>query len=81
MLEMNNYKKYFYGLLPCLVYSNRQPIKAGTLRDAAGRSGRLGISSRQFDRGLGSENKSARKGQPSSSSTHARKIQKVIVLT
>ncbi|XP_011047499.1 PREDICTED: uncharacterized protein LOC105141829 [Populus euphratica] len=73
-------KKYLQGLLPHLVYFNRQPTKASTLKDAADRSVRLGISSHQFDRGLRSENKAARKAshslagaRPSSSSTHARK--------
>ncbi|CAK7349982.1 unnamed protein product [Dovyalis caffra] len=78
-------KKYLQGLLPHLVYFNRQPIKSSTLKDAADRSVRLGISSHQFDRGLRSENKAARKAshslvgaRPSSSSTHARKSQAVI---
>ncbi|KAJ6349073.1 hypothetical protein OIU77_006627 [Salix suchowensis] len=73
-------KKYLQGLLPHLVYFNRQPTKASTLKDAADRSVRLGISSHQFDRGLRSENKVARKAshslagaRPSSSSNHARK--------
>ncbi|KAJ6761898.1 hypothetical protein OIU74_024545 [Salix koriyanagi] len=73
-------KKYLQGLLPHLVYFNRQPTKASTLKDAADRSVRLGISSHQFDRGLRSENKVPRKAshslagaRPSSSSNHARK--------
>ncbi|KAJ7948226.1 Outer arm dynein light chain 1 protein, putative isoform 1 [Quillaja saponaria] len=70
-------KKNLQGLLPHLAYFNRQPIKASSLKDAADRSVRLGISSHQFDRGLRSDHKSTRKGshgltRPSFSSTHAR---------
>ncbi|OMO99875.1 Leucine-rich repeat, typical subtype [Corchorus olitorius] len=70
-------KKYLQGLLPHLVYYNRQAIKVSTLKDAAERSVRLGISA---DRGLRSENKATRKSnhgsathRPSSSSTHAHR--------
>ncbi|KAJ6349076.1 hypothetical protein OIU77_006629 [Salix suchowensis] len=73
-------KKYLLGLLPHLIYFNRQSIKASSLKDAADRSVRLGISSHQFDRGLRSENKAVRKAshglggaRPLPSSTHARK--------
>ena len=58
-------KKYLQGLLPHLVYFNRQPTKASTLKDAADRSVRLGISSHQFDRGLRSETKAGRKASHS----------------
>ncbi|KAG5224919.1 hypothetical protein OIU76_023412 [Salix suchowensis] len=78
-------KKYLLGLLPHLIYFNRQSIKASSLKDAADRSVRLGISSHQFDRGLRSENKAVRKAshglggaRPLPSSTHARKSQPVI---
>ncbi|CAL1406805.1 unnamed protein product [Linum trigynum] len=68
-------KKHLRGLLPHLVYFNRQAIKAGALKDStADRSVRLGISS-----GLRSDNKGARKGSHGltgsralSSSTHGR---------
>ncbi|KAF9661833.1 hypothetical protein SADUNF_Sadunf19G0109900 [Salix dunnii] len=77
-------KKYLQGLLPHLIYFNRQSIKASSLKDAADRSVRLGISSHQFDRGLRSENKAVRKAghglsgaRPLPSSTHARKSQPV----
>lgn len=78
-------KKYLQGLLPHLTYYNRLPIKASTLKDAADRSVRLGISAHQFDRGLRPDNKATRKGshalaahRPSSSSTHGHKSQAVI---
>ncbi|GMY09987.1 dynein regulatory complex subunit 3 [Fagus crenata] len=76
-------KKYLQGLLPHLTYFNRLPIKASTLKDAADRSVRLGISSHQFDRGLRSDHKATRKvglasHRPSSSSTHGRKGQAVV---
>jgi hypothetical protein len=76
-------KKYLQGLLPHLTYFNRLPIKASTLKDAADRSVRLGISSHQFDRGLRSDHKVTRKvglasHRPSSSSTHGRKGQAVV---
>ncbi|XP_011047503.1 PREDICTED: uncharacterized protein LOC105141831 isoform X2 [Populus euphratica] len=78
-------KKYLQGLLPHLIYFNRQSIKTSTLKDTADRSVRLGISSHQFDRGLRSDNKAVRKAshglggaRPLPSSTHARKSQPVI---
>ncbi|KAF5746019.1 putative Protein phosphatase 1 regulatory subunit [Tripterygium wilfordii] len=77
-------KKTLEGLLPHLVYFNRQPIKVSTLKDAADRSVRLGISARQGDRGLRSENKGMRKAghglaaQRPSSSTHGRKSQAIM---
>lgn len=78
-------KKYLQGLLPHLAYFNRQPIKVSALKDAAERSVRLGIAAHQFDRGLRSEHKSARKGshgvaahKPSSSSNFGRKNQAVV---
>lgn len=54
-------KKYLQGLLPHLVYYNRQPIKVSTLKDGAERSVRLGMNSHQFDRGLRSDRKTTRK--------------------
>ncbi|KAE8075806.1 hypothetical protein FH972_014493 [Carpinus fangiana] len=76
-------KKYLQGLLPHLVYFNRLPIKASTLKDGADRSVRLGISSHQLDRVVRSDHhKTARKASHSlaaahkpSSSTHGRKSQ------
>lgn len=74
-------KKNLQSLIPHLVYFNRQPMKASTLKDAADRSVRLGVSAHQFDRGLRSDNKAARKSthaiasHRSSSSTHGRKSQ------
>lgn len=78
-------KKYLQGLLPHLVYYNRQPIKVNTLKDGADRSVRLGMSSHQFDRSLRSDRKTTRKGShggagarwPSTPSTHARRSQTV----
>ncbi|KAE8730359.1 hypothetical protein F3Y22_tig00003041pilonHSYRG01421 [Hibiscus syriacus] len=63
-------KKHLQGLLPNLVYFNRQAIK---VKDAAERSVRLGISSHQLDRVYRSEHRGARKnnhgtGRASSSS-------------
>ncbi|KAK1388947.1 Outer arm dynein light chain 1 protein [Heracleum sosnowskyi] len=55
-------KKYLQGLLPHLTYFNRQSIKAGTLKDSADRSARLGISAHQSDRSLRSDLKTTRKG-------------------
>ncbi|XP_038713796.1 uncharacterized protein LOC120007559 [Tripterygium wilfordii] len=78
-------KKTLQGLLPHLVYFNRQPIKVSTLKDVADRAVRLGISARQGDRGLRLENKGTRKAghglaaqRPSSSSTLGRKSQAVV---
>ncbi|XP_031258736.1 uncharacterized protein LOC116128979 isoform X1 [Pistacia vera] len=78
-------KKYLQSVLPNLVYLNRQPMKASTLKDTADRSVRLGISAHQFDRGLRSDNKATRKSshgvgshRPLSSSTHGRKNQTVV---
>ncbi|XP_022763992.1 uncharacterized protein LOC111309251 [Durio zibethinus] len=78
-------KKHLLGLLPHLVYFNRQAIKVSTLKDAAERSVRLGINAHQFDRGLRSENKAIRKSnyvtsvhRPSSSSIHSRKSQATV---
>ncbi|KAK6253017.1 hypothetical protein QUC31_014737 [Theobroma cacao] len=78
-------KKHLQGLLPHLVYFNRQAIKVSTLKDAAERSVRLGISAHQFDRGLRSEHKATRKSnhgsathRPSSSSTHGHKSQATV---
>ncbi|KAF2292127.1 hypothetical protein GH714_013373 [Hevea brasiliensis] len=59
-------KKYLQGLLPHLVYFNRQPIRVSTLKDAADRSVRLGINAHQFDRGLKSDNKATRKSSRTS---------------
>ncbi|XWS68551.1 hypothetical protein CRYUN_Cryun04dG0099700 [Craigia yunnanensis] len=78
-------KKHLLGLLPHLVYFNRQAIKVSSLKDAAERSVRLGISAHQFDRGLRSEHKATRKSnhgtathRPSSSSTHGHKSQATV---
>lgn len=78
-------KKHLLGLLPHLVYFNRQAIKVSTLKDSAERSVRLGISGHQFDRGLRSEHKATRKSshgsashRPSSSSTHGNRSQATV---
>ncbi|XWS54274.1 hypothetical protein CRYUN_Cryun10bG0076700 [Craigia yunnanensis] len=75
-------KKHLLGLLPHLVYFNRQAIKVSTLKDAAERSVRLGISAHQFDHGHRSEHNATRKSnhgtathRPSSSSTLGPKSQ------
>ncbi|CAJ1979015.1 unnamed protein product [Sphenostylis stenocarpa] len=74
-------KKYLQGLLPHLVYYNRQPIKVSTLKEGAERSVRLGMNSHQFDRNLRSDRKTTRKGsqgvvasrRSSAASTHVRR--------
>ncbi|RDX80805.1 Protein phosphatase 1 regulatory subunit pprA, partial [Mucuna pruriens] len=74
-------KKYLQGLLPHLVYYNRQPIKVSTLKDGGERSVRLGMNSHQFDRSLRADRKTPRKGsqgvaatrRPSTASTHVRR--------
>ncbi|RZB75243.1 Protein phosphatase 1 regulatory subunit pprA isoform E [Glycine soja] len=74
-------KKYLQGLLPHLVYYNRQPMKVNSLKDGAERSVRLGMNSHQFDRSLRADRKTTRKGsqgvaatrRPSTASTHARR--------
>uniref|UniRef100_A0A2P2JQ69 Uncharacterized protein LOC8266935 n=1 Tax=Rhizophora mucronata TaxID=61149 RepID=A0A2P2JQ69_RHIMU len=78
-------RKYLLGLLPHLVYFNRQPVKANTLKDAAERSVRLGISAHQFDRGLRADNKVVRKAshglaasRPSSALARGRKSQAAV---
>ncbi|XVF01867.1 hypothetical protein REPUB_Repub04eG0126100 [Reevesia pubescens] len=78
-------KKHLLGLLPHLVYFNRQAVKVSTLKDSADRSVRLGISAHQFDRGLRSEHKSTRKSshgsaihRASSSSIHGHKSQATV---
>ncbi|KAJ4839654.1 hypothetical protein Tsubulata_026447 [Turnera subulata] len=78
-------KKYVQGLLPHLVYFNRQPIKVSTLKDSADRAVRLGMGSHQFDRGHRSDNKALRKvghglaaAKSSSSLTHLRKSQATV---
>jgi hypothetical protein len=75
-------KKYLQGLLPHLLYFNRQSIKASTLKDSVDRSVRVGINAHQFDRGLRSESKAVRKvshglagSRPLPSSTHGRRSQ------
>ncbi|KAE9593043.1 putative leucine-rich repeat domain, L domain-containing protein [Lupinus albus] len=72
-------KKCLQGLLPHLVYYNRQPIKMSTLKDGAERSVRLGMNTHQFDRSLRSDRKTTTKKttRPSTSSTHARRSQTV----
>ncbi|CAM8939699.1 unnamed protein product [Rhodiola kirilowii] len=70
-------KKYLQGLLPHLAYYNRQPIKSSSLKDAADRSLRLGIS----DRSLRSDPKLARKSaahKTVTSTSHGRKTQAVV---
>lgn len=74
-------KKYLQGLLPHLVYLNRQSIKA---KDATDRSTRLSIGSHQMDRGGRSELKSMRKAshggaghKSSTSSVHGRRSQPI----
>lgn len=80
-------KKYLQGLLPHMAYYNRQQIKNSTLKDAADRSVRLGISNHQFDRGLRPDHKAPRKAshgisshRPSTSSTHGHGNQSVVPL-
>lgn len=76
-------KKYLQGLLPHLAYYNRQPVKAGTLKDSADRSVRLGVNAHQFDRGFRSDHKTARKSSHGGGSrrpsipttTHTRRMQ------
>ncbi|MBA0766160.1 hypothetical protein Gotri_015227 [Gossypium trilobum] len=76
-----NLKKHLQGLLPNLVYFNRQAIKVSTVKDGAERSVRLGISAHQFDRGLRSEHRATRKNSHGtsihrpSSSTRGHKSQ------
>uniref|UniRef100_A0A7N0TKG2 Uncharacterized protein n=1 Tax=Kalanchoe fedtschenkoi TaxID=63787 RepID=A0A7N0TKG2_KALFE len=70
-------KKYLQGLLPHLAYYNRQPIKSSSLKDAADRSLRLGIS----DRSLRTDPKLGRKTaahKTVASSSHGRKTQAVV---
>ena len=79
-------KKYLQGLLPHLVYFNRLPIKASSLKDAADRSVRLGISSHQLERVVRTDHhKTARKASHGlaaahkpSLSTHGRKSQAAV---
>lgn len=54
-------KKYLQGLLPHLVYYNRQAMKASSLKDGTDRLVRLGMNSQQFDRSLRVDRKSTRK--------------------
>ncbi|KAL3509561.1 hypothetical protein ACH5RR_028962 [Cinchona calisaya] len=74
-------KKYLQGLLPHLTYFNRQPAKAGTLKDTADRSTRLCVSVHQIDRSLKGDLKTVRKGthgtahKVASSSNHGRRSQ------
>ncbi|XP_028761599.1 uncharacterized protein LOC114720151 [Neltuma alba] len=80
-------KKYLQGLLPHLAYYNRQPMKAGTLKDGADRSVRLGMNAHQSDRSLRLDHKTARKGShvggsrrpstPSTTTVHARRTKTV----
>ncbi|KAJ8749191.1 hypothetical protein K2173_018663 [Erythroxylum novogranatense] len=77
-------KKYLQGLLPHLVYFNRQSIKPNGFKDAADRSVRLAVSSHHFDRGLRSDNKAVKKASHghsssrlSSLSTNGRKSQAI----
>ncbi|CAL0303930.1 unnamed protein product [Lupinus luteus] len=69
-------KKYLQGLLPHLVYYNRQPTKARTWKDEADRSVLLGKISYQFDRSRSlraDRNTTTRKSsRPSNSSTVGR---------
>ncbi|XP_027346286.1 uncharacterized protein LOC113858058 isoform X2 [Abrus precatorius] len=74
-------KKYLQGLLPHLVYYNRQSIKASTSKDGAERSFRFGMNSHLVDRSLRADRKTTRKGshgvaatrRPSNTSAYARK--------
>uniref|UniRef100_A0A7N0RI59 Uncharacterized protein n=2 Tax=Kalanchoe fedtschenkoi TaxID=63787 RepID=A0A7N0RI59_KALFE len=66
-------KKYLQGLLPNLAYCNRQPIKSSSLKEAADRSFRLGIS----DRSLHSRKTAAQKTVTITSS-HGRKTPAVV---
>ncbi|XP_057473202.1 uncharacterized protein LOC130761675 [Actinidia eriantha] len=76
-------KKYLQGLLPLLAYFNRQPIRAGPLKDVADRSAQLGITA---DRGHRSEHKTLWKGSHGasarktsfSSSIHGRRSRAVV---
>ncbi|KAJ1382701.1 Leucine-rich repeat [Sesbania bispinosa] len=76
-------KKYLQGLLPHLVYYNRQAMKVSTLKDGADRSVRLGMNSQQFDRSLRVDRKATRKGshgvvagrRPSSTASYAHRSQ------
>nr|DAD23116.1 TPA_asm: hypothetical protein HUJ06_024579 [Nelumbo nucifera] len=77
-------KKYLQGLLPHLVYFNRQPIKAISSKEVADRPTRSAITGHKFDSALRSEHKLARKGLHSiaashkpSSSSHGRTSQVV----
>ncbi|KAF7144981.1 hypothetical protein RHSIM_Rhsim04G0058800 [Rhododendron simsii] len=79
-------KKYLMGVLPHLTYFNRQSVKAGTLKDVADRSTRLGITA---DRGLRSDHKNLRKAThgaasalktPLTSSANGRRGQAVVSL-
>ncbi|XP_038887402.1 uncharacterized protein LOC120077552 isoform X2 [Benincasa hispida] len=54
-------KKQLQGLLPHLVYYNRQPTKGSTLKDGADRSVRLGISGHQLEHGTRPDHKNMRK--------------------
>ncbi|KAI4322597.1 hypothetical protein L6164_022274 [Bauhinia variegata] len=58
-------KKYLQGLLPHLAYYNRQHIRAGTLKDTAERSVRLGIGAHQSDRSFRADHKTAKKSSQS----------------
>ncbi|KAJ1379733.1 Leucine-rich repeat [Sesbania bispinosa] len=76
-------RKYLQGLLPHLVYYNRQAMKVSTLKDGADRSVRLGMNSQQFDRSLRVDRKATRKGshgviagrRPSSTASYAHRSQ------
>ncbi|MED6163662.1 hypothetical protein PIB30_082188 [Stylosanthes scabra] len=78
-------KKYLQSLLPQLVYYNRQPTKASSLKDGTDRSVRLGIGSHQSERSLRTDRKTSRKGshgavasrKSSASSSHSRRNQGV----
>lgn len=64
-------KKYVQGLLPRLTYYNRQPIKAGILKDVSDRSTRLGMSGQL---GGGRSERNLRKGSHgTASSIHSRR--------
>lgn len=71
-------KKYVVGLLPRLVYFNRQMIRNSSLKEAADRSARS-VTAYHFDRSLRSEHKLGRRGTHGasthklvSSSSHSR---------
>ncbi|XP_077243343.1 uncharacterized protein LOC143883897 [Tasmannia lanceolata] len=77
-------KKYLLGLLPNLVYFNRQAIRSSSSKEVTDRPARSITTYNQFDRGVRSEHKLGRRGIHSttapkslSSSNHGRLNQAV----